>query len=221
MYLPHRHFYFRSSSFVEFFERLPATLELIGASVIIALTLAGVCAAFSTPRTAWFGASLAAVLFLVVCIPAFWLALTAQLIFAVHGLNVGPLALHLPAAGMSRSDKPTPGDELLHLVLPATLLALFQAGAYVDSMRIGISPRRLLATFATLLPAMVSADLVVEVIFAWPGDGRALFYSIGQFGTSYILAFLISSAAIVIAVRAVARILQTPGAPAPEVLEPL
>lgn len=196
LYLPQHRFYFHAGAYAEFFERLPVTLELITASVTIALVLAAVFMLLSRGPTVWLGAIVAALLFAAACIPVFWIAHIAQPIITVH-TGIG------------------------HLVLPATLLALLQAGAYVDSLRGGISARRLFATFALLLPAILSADMVVETFFAWPGVARS-FYISEPYHTSYMAAFLLLSAAAVIIVRAVGGVVsRSEQAGSAEVFQPL
>lgn len=221
LYLPRGHFYFRSESFAEFFARLPATLYLMGASVLIALALAAICTVFAKRRVAWLGALLAAVLFAFMCVPVFWLAIVLQFAAAVHGLTLGPLVLQLPTAGISGSENPTIAERLSHLALPAIVLALFQAGAYVDATRDGFSAHRLAAAFAILLPGLVSADVIVELLFAWPGIGRWFWASGGQGGAANRLAFVVGTAGMVIAARAIAQALHLPDARSPEVFEPL
>lgn len=222
LYLPKHHLYLQASAYKEFFERLPVTLELIVASVIIAVGLAAICKLLLRRPTAWLGAILAAILFAFVCIPLFWLALSWQLAFAVHGVRIFAYLVQVPTAGYAQSQTFNIGDRFTHLVLPATLLALIQAGAYVDSMRNGVSARRLFGTFASLLPAVISADFVVEILFAWPGVGRA-FYGVSEpYHRSYMGAFLLLSAAAVVGFRTIARMVsRSDDVDISEVLQPL
>lgn len=210
LYLPSHRFFFHGSAYSEFFERLPITLELIIASVIIALALATICTLLSRRPTAWLGGVVAAVLFLFMCIPVFWIALMGQLVFAARGIHILAYFVQLPSAGFAQYDTFNITDRFTHLVLPATLLALVQAGAYVDSMRSDISARRLLATFGLLLPAILSADVLIEIFFAWPGVGRSFYANFEPYHTSSMVAFLLLSAAAVIIVRSVAAMLSGP-----------
>jgi len=221
LYLPTHRFFFQRSAYSEFFERLPMTLELVIASVIIGLALAAICTLLSRRPTAWLGAALAAVLFLCMCIPVFWIALTGQLVFAAHGIHIFGYFVQLPSAGFAQYDAFNITDRLTHLVLPATLLALVQAGAYVDSMRSDFSVRRLFAAFALLLPAILSADVLIEIIFAWPGVGRSFFANGEPYHTSSMVAFLLFGAAAVIIVRSVAAILSRPDDTDVEAFQPL
>lgn len=222
LYLPRHHFYLRGSAYSEFFERLPITLELIIASVIIALVLATVCTLLSRRPTAWLGAIVAALLFVFMCIPVFWLTLMGQLVFAVRGVHIFTYFVQLPAAGFAQYQTFDITDRFTHLVLPATLLALVQAGAYVDSMRSGTSAWKLFATFALLLPAILSADVLIEIFFAWPGVGRSFYRDFEPYHRSYMVAFLLLSAAAVIIVRTVASgVGRSEDTDAVEVFQPL
>jgi peptide/nickel transport system permease protein len=118
-------------------ERLPATLELMTSSFIIAFLIgvsAGLFAAIR-PYSIWdyfittfafFGQSM----------PVFWFALMMQLAFAVHGIPLpGGYQIQLPSAGISSADTFDFGDRATHLVLPAIVLALLQVALYSRFMR--------------------------------------------------------------------------------------
>lgn len=87
LYMPSHHFYFHGSAYAEFFERLPITLELIIVSAIVAFAFATMCTLLYRKPMAWLGTIIAAVLFVLMCVPVFWLALMAHLVFAVHGVS--------------------------------------------------------------------------------------------------------------------------------------
>jgi peptide/nickel transport system permease protein len=118
-------------------ERLPATLELMTSSFIIAFLIgvsAGLFAAIR-PYSIWdyfittfafFGQSM----------PVFWFALMMQLAFAVHGIPLpGGYQIQLPSAGISSADTFDFGDRATHLILPAIVLALLQVALYSRFMR--------------------------------------------------------------------------------------
>jgi peptide/nickel transport system permease protein len=118
-------------------ERLPATLELMFTSFVIAFVIgvsAGLFAAVRPYSTwdylittgAFFGQSM----------PVFWFALMMQLAFAVHGIPLpGGWEIRLPSAGISSSDTFDFGDRITHLILPACVLALLQVAIYSRFMR--------------------------------------------------------------------------------------
>jgi peptide/nickel transport system permease protein len=118
-------------------ERLGATLELMGASLLIAIVVgisAGIVSAvyrysvldYVITTGAFFGQSM----------PVFWFALMMQLAFAVHGIPL-PFGyqIQLPSAGIASSDTFDLGDRLEHLVLPALVLSLLQIALFSRFMR--------------------------------------------------------------------------------------
>ena len=118
-------------------ERFPATLELMGASLVIAILIgvtAGILSAvyrysvldYVITTVAFFGQSM----------PVFWFALMMQLAFAVHGVPL-PFGyqIQLPSAGISSSDTFDLGDRLAHLVLPAAVLSLLSIALFSRFMR--------------------------------------------------------------------------------------
>lgn len=118
-------------------ERLPATLELMGASLIISIGLgvgAGMISAvyrysfidYFITTFAFFGQSM----------PVFWFALMMQLAFAVHGIPLpGGYLIQLPSAGIASGDTFDFGDRLVHLILPATVLSLLGLATFSRFMR--------------------------------------------------------------------------------------
>jgi peptide/nickel transport system permease protein len=118
-------------------ERFPATLELMGASLVIAIAIgitAGIVSAvyrysvldYAITTVAFFGQSM----------PVFWFALMVQLAFAVHGIPL-PFGyqIQLPSAGISSSDTFDLGDRLQHLILPAAVLSLLNIALFSRFMR--------------------------------------------------------------------------------------
>jgi peptide/nickel transport system permease protein len=118
-------------------ERFPATLELMGASLFIAISVgvtAGIVSAvyrysvldYAITTLAFFGQSM----------PVFWFALMLQLAFAVHGIPL-PFGyqIQLPSAGISSGDTFDLGDRLVHLILPAIVLSLLQLALFSRFMR--------------------------------------------------------------------------------------
>ena len=118
-------------------ERFGATVELMGASLIIAILIgvtAGILSAvyrysaldYVITTIAFFGQSM----------PVFWFALMMQLAFAVHGIPL-PFGyqIQLPSAGISSSDTFDLGDRLAHLVLPAAVLSLLSIALFSRFMR--------------------------------------------------------------------------------------
>ncbi|MDX1646181.1 MAG: ABC transporter permease [Longimicrobiales bacterium] len=177
-------------------ERLPATLELMGASFLLAAVLAFLLGVFSARHqySAFdhFGTGLS---FVGIAMPVFWFALILQLVL---GVWLG----WLPVAGTGTIGASSLGDHLLHLVLPATVLSLrYVAGwsrylrsSMLDTLRSdyvrtarakGLSERvvvwghalrnamiPVVSVMALNLAGLFSGAVITETIFAWPGIGR-------------------------------------------------
>jgi peptide/nickel transport system permease protein len=180
-------------------ERVPATVQLAGSALLLALGIglgAGVLAAARPHSAADLLATAAATV--LYSTPSFWLALILVLVFAVW---LG----WLPASGMENVRGPAGlGDRLAHLALPALVLSLREAAALARYTRASLRdvlaqdyvrtarakglpehavvlrhalPPALLPVITLLglyLPRLVGGAIVVETVFAWPGLGRLL-----------------------------------------------
>jgi len=99
-------------------ERLPATLELMGASFLLAAILAfGIGTLSAVKQYSWFDHVGTGFSFVGIAMPVFWFALILQLVFGVW-------LQWLPVAGTATVGATSFGDHLLHLVMPATVLSL-------------------------------------------------------------------------------------------------
>ncbi len=178
-------------------ERLPYTLMLTGAGILVALLLSvpiGIASALRDARRRKTGLSFTTVTTMFVATPDFLLATVLASVFAVY-LQI------FPVAGAQTWDS---------IVLPALALGIPLAGIqarvirasvldvagrpFVRTLRaVGVRPRRLLARnvlpnasipVVTLLSVefgrLLAGALIVENIFAWPGLGTVIFESIGR-----------------------------------------
>lgn len=174
-------------------ERIPATAELAGAAMLVAVLLAvplGVIAAVW--RGTWVDQSAMALALTGISVPGFWLGPLLALIFAVE---LG----WLPVSGRG---------SLAHLVLPAVtlgtalaaILARMTRASVLEELReqYVIAARARGATRAravlahalrnSLIPvvtilglqlgAVLTGSIITETIFSWPGVGRLLIQSI-------------------------------------------
>jgi peptide/nickel transport system permease protein len=204
-------------------ERVPATMELIGASMLLAVIAsvpAGVLAA--ARRNGWFDRGVTTASLAGISLPVFWFGLLLQLLFAV-ALGI------LPSSGRSSilgGDFP---DRIRHLVLPATVLAVANAAVWSRYLRTSMSRvlaqrfilaahgrglpersvffhhalRNALLPFVTVLlldaAIMVSGAVVTESVFAWPGLGGLFNEALARRDYTVLMAFLmISSVAVVV-----------------------
>lgn len=189
-------------------EALPATLLLASAALGVELgagLLLGVTAARRRGRAA--DHAIRIVFLFLYSQPVFWLGLMTILLFSY----LWPV---LPAGHMRSVDVGDMGpvarnvDLLRHLVLPALVLGLSQAGAtaryvrgsllevlgrdYIRTARAkGLSERRVvwvhgmrnalvpvLQVLALSFAALLSGSMVTEVVFSWPGLGRLIFAAV-------------------------------------------
>ena len=183
-------------------ERLPASIELLAASLVLALSAAipaGIVAAVT--RRSFVDRSISAVAAAGVSIPTFWLGLMLQLTFAI--------ALGwLPSSG--RGADSTGFARLQYLVMPAAVLAFGHAAAWSRYLRAslievlgapfmaaararGVGARARLTRHAlpnALAPMaavalldvalLVPGAVVTESVFAWPGVGSLFTEALGR-----------------------------------------
>jgi peptide/nickel transport system permease protein len=211
-------------------ERLPATLQLLGGSIVVAIAAAvplGVVTAArrggAVDRVAT-AASAAGI-----SIPVFWLGLVLQLVFAV--------ALGwLPSSGRSTFGAGGVLDVARHLVLPATVLAAVYAAAWSRYLRASVgdalAQRYVVAALGRGVPSrvvlwrhalrnalgpfvavvcldaaiMVSGAVVTESVFAWPGIGSLFTESLARRDYTVLMALLMLSATAVIVLNLVADV---------------
>jgi peptide/nickel transport system permease protein len=200
-------------------ERVPATLELVGTSsvlaVIVALTV-GVTAALRRgfDRVAIIGAVAG------ISLPVFWFGLVLQLVFA-NALG------WLPSSGRSSFGAGGVGDSIAHLILPAIVLATAQAAGWSRYVRgslsqalgmpftsaaraRGVGERRIVLHHAlrnALLPfvtiacldaaILASGAVVTESVFAWPGIGGLFTEALAKRDYTVLMAFLMCGSAAV------------------------
>jgi len=190
-------------------ERLPATLELMGTSFVLAAVIAFALGTLSALKQhSLFDHAGTGLSFLGIAMPVFWFALILQLVF---GVWLG----WLPVSGTRTVGQSSLGDHLLHLILPAIVLSLrYIAGwsrylrasmlgvlrtDYVRTARsrglpetsvVGVHALRnalipVVSVMALNLAGLFSGAVITETIFAWPGIGRLFVQA--MFGRDYPL----------------------------------
>lgn len=183
-------------------ERLPATLLLMGTSLLLTLLLAvplGVISAVKKNKL--FDNVVTVFTFIGMSIPSFWLALMLMMLFSIQ-FKI------LPATGMfdplikDNSIWTRFFDTARHLILPAaTMVIIGLAGItrytrgsmlevlgqnYIRTARAKGLPERtvifkhalknallpLITLLGMMLPDLFAGAFIIETIFAWPGMGR-------------------------------------------------
>jgi peptide/nickel transport system permease protein len=209
-------------------ERVPATLQLIGVSTLLAVVVSLVVGVASAVRK---GVDRVATIATVagISLPVFWFGLVLQLLFAN--------TLHwLPSSGRASFAGGGLGDRAAHLVLPVIVLAGAHAAGWSRYLRSsmrgaleqpfigaararGVSDARLatrhalrnaLLPFATvvLLDAsiMASGAVVTESVFAWPGVGSLFTEALAKRDYTVLMAFLMCGSAAVALLSLVADV---------------
>jgi len=183
------------------FERLPATVRLNIASIVLSLTfglLLGIYCTRHAGRPPDILASLGAFIF--IAVPTFWIANLALIglvkFTAVPVLGTQSYGIVFPNVASLWL------DQLWHIALPATILALggiavqsrYLRASMLETLQEGYirtarakgldedavfykhalrnSIRPLITGIGSLLPALIGGAVIVETIFAYPGMGR-------------------------------------------------
>lgn len=209
-------------------ERIPATLELILASLVLAFVAAlpiGVLAA--ARQRSLFDRTVTTLTLAGISLPTFWFGLLLQLLFAV---SLG----WLPSSGRSSILGGDLLDRLRHIILPATVLATVHAAVWTRYLRSGMlavlaqrfilsahgrgvperqvvlvhALRNALLPFVTIVlldaAIMVSGAVVTESVFAWPGLGGLFTEALARRDYTVLMAFLMVSSTAVIVLNLVA-----------------
>ncbi len=234
---------------VEIGERLPNTLYLSGIAFVLALVLAIPMGMLSALRQySVFDHIVTTIAFMGQSVPIFWFGLILIIVFSVNLQNPlagtdlfphpPPLPL-FPGGGMVTLGEYPPDpvlDRVWHLVLPVTMLAVFQLAQHVRYMRAGMldilkqdyvrtahakglrshqvvlghvfknAAIPLVTVIALELPGLFNGALFTETIFSWPGMGRLFFNHAERGDYPVLMGILMISAALIIFFNLVADI---------------
>ncbi len=210
-------------------ERLPASIELLAASMVLALSAAipaGIVAAVTHRSVV--DRSISAIAAAAVSAPTFWLGLMLQLAFAI-------VLGWLPSSGRAADDAGV--ARLQYLVMPAAVLAFGHAAAWSRYLRAslvevlsapfmaaasarGVGRRARVVGHAlpnalppvaavALLDAalLVPGAVVTESVFAWPGVGSLFTEALGRRDYTVLMAVLMISSVAVVAFNLLADVL--------------
>ena len=177
----------------QIFEKLPATLLLMGTSFVLSILMSiplGLVSGMKKNKAADQFISIFA--YIGISIPAFWLALMLIIIFSLN--------LHwLPSNGMRTVGSNSVLDILWHLILPGIVLSVGNTAVFTRYIRSntitqleeeyvltakakGVSKRRIMTghvlkncllpiiTIAGMnLASLVTGSFIIESVFGWPG----------------------------------------------------
>lgn len=204
-------------------ERIPATLLLMGISLIISLILGivlGLISAFYHDKI--IDKIISVVTYIGISIPSFWFAMVLIVIFSVQ-LRI------LPSVGMHTIGvQDSVLDVLKHTIMPATVLSygnMSIISRYIRSNTIsqmhedyvrtakgkGLSTKviftkhilknALLPVITMLgmsLPDLVTGAFITETVFGWPGMGRLGVHAVFSFDYPLIMAITMVSSLLLI-----------------------
>ncbi|MCK4549293.1 MAG: ABC transporter permease [Candidatus Krumholzibacteria bacterium] len=203
-------------------ERVPATLELMGAALILAVAAGGLLAVLSAIR----GGDRTDGLFTVVTtagisVPVFWLGLIAIYLFSIR------LGL-LPAGGRAAGDGVSLIDRLRHIILPASVLSIAWlatwsrylrsglidslSGKFIRTARAkGLTERTVVlkhamrgavlpavTVLAMQIPALFTGAVITETVFAWPGMGRLFYEGLQRQDYTRVLGIVVIASILII-----------------------
>jgi peptide/nickel transport system permease protein len=234
----------------EISERLPNTLYLSGLAFVLALLVAIPIGIISAVRQySLFDHVSTTIAFMGQSIPIFWFGLILIIVFAGNLTNPlagsaifphrSPIPL-FPGGGMTTLGDYGPSDPLVdrlwHLVLPLTMLIIFQLAQHVRYLRAGmldtlrsdyvrtahakgLSERAViykhafknaaipLATVIGLeIPNLFIGALYTETIFSWPGMGRLFFQHADRGDYPVMMGILMIVAMLVIFLNLIADV---------------
>jgi len=235
-----RSFVYNEPAIQVILQRLPATLELAVAAVLISILIGIPAGLYAGMRPNSLGArTLMAGSILGFSLPSFWVGLMLIMVFAVQlgwlpstGRGTTVMALGVPWSFMTK-------DGLLHLLLPASNLALFNVSLIMRLTRAGVRealpsdyvrfarakglrPSRVIGVHVMkniMIPVVtvvglelgttIAFSVVTESIFAWPGMGKLIIDSINLLDRPVIVAYLMLIVLLFVAINLTVDLLYT------------
>lgn len=203
-------------------KRLPATLELMGLSLFVAVVVSvplGLISGYK--KDTWVDRVISGFTYLGMSVPSFWMGMLLIVVFALK------LSL-FPTSGMHTVGAVSLADTLWHMVLPCITLSLPMVSVYTRYIKSGtireLSEEYVMTAKAkgtdgykilwkhvlknTLLPVitllgmnlatLVSGSFIVESVFGWPGVGTLAMNAIKAKDYPVIMAYILLAGMIVI-----------------------
>lgn len=212
-------------------ERLPATVILMGTSMVLGFLIAVFLGLYSGRKQNGIFDKITGLLSYVgISIPTFWFGIMLIYIFSVN--------LHLlPSIGMHSEGDRSFGDLVLHMIMPCAVLTFANASQYTRYLRSstitemssdyvmvqtaygmkdsGILFRHVLknamlpmiTVLGMSLQSLVSGAIITEQVFAWPGIGQLAVTAVMQFDYPLIMGITMFSALLVVVGNLLADVL--------------
>lgn len=215
----------------QIWDRLPATLLLMGTSLILSVILAvplGLWAGYK--KNQWADKIISGISYIGMSVPSFWLGMMLIILFA------GKLHI-LPSSGMHTVGVNSVFDTIKHLILPCITLSFSNLAVYIRYIRSntigqlkeeyvltakakGTTGRQILKRHIlknTLLPiitllgmnlaSIVCGSFIIESVFGWPGIGTLAMEAIGTRDYPVIMVYVMLSGFILVIGNFIADIL--------------
>lgn len=201
----------------QFQERLPATVLLMGSSIILSLVLSiplGLWSGYK--KNTWVDNLISSISYIGMSLPSFWFGMLLIIFFSA--------ILHLlPSSGMHTVGNESVFDTFKHMILPCITLSIGHVAVYIRYIRAntigqlseeyvltaeakGNSQRKTLFGHVfknTLLPiitllgmnlaSLVCGSFIVESVFGWPGIGTLAMTAIGARDYPIIMTYVMLS----------------------------
>lgn len=207
----------KSAVWPQFQERLPATVLLMGSSIILSLVLSiplGLWSGYK--KNTWVDNLISSISYIGMSLPSFWFGMLLIIFFSA--------ILHLlPSSGMHTVGNESGFDTFKHMILPCITLSIGHVAVYIRYIRAntigqlseeyvltaeakGNSQRKTLFGHVfknTLLPiitllgmnlaSLVCGSFIVESVFGWPGIGTLAMTAIGARDYPIIMTYVMLS----------------------------
>lgn len=212
-------------------ERLPATVVLMGTSMVLGFLIAVFLGLYSGKNPNGILDKITSMFCYVgISIPTFWFGIMLIYLFSVN--------LHLlPSIGMHSEGDRSVGDLILHMIMPCAVLTFANASQYIRYLRSstitemtadyvmvqtaygmkdsGILFRHVLknamlpmiTVLGMSLQSLVSGAIITEQVFAWPGIGQLAVTAVMQFDYPLIMGITMFSALLVVVGNLLADVL--------------
>lgn len=203
-------------------ERLPATVILMGSSMVLGFLIAVLLGLYSGKNKNGLLDKITGMFCYVgVSIPNFWFGIMLIYLFSVN--------LHLlPSIGMHSEGNRSFGDLLLHMIMPCAVLTFSNASQYIRYLRsstitemssdyvmvqtaYGMKDSSILfrhvlknamlpmiTVLGMSLQSLVSGAIITEQVFAWPGIGQLAVTAVMQFDYPLIMGITMFTALLVV-----------------------
>lgn len=212
-------------------QRLPATVILMGSSMILGFIIAVFFGLYSGKyKNSIFDKITSSLCYIGISIPTFWFGILLIYLFSVN-------RHWLPSIGMHSDGVNTIPDLLVHLILPCTVLTFVNASQYTQYLR-SSTITQLSSDYVTVqtaygmkesgilfhhvlknamlpmitvlgmsLQSLVSGAIITEQVFAWPGIGQLAVTAVSQFDYPLIMGITMFTALLVVIGNLLADIL--------------